>query len=376
VSAWVSRRPAPAQRCFVSPAIDTEIERVTAGIADPELAWLFSNCLPNTLDTTVRFTDGTEPDTFVITGDIPAMWLRDSTAQVWPYVPFARRDEGLCRMLAGVINRQVACLLIDPYANAFEPQTAPGREPSTSHWAGDATDMHPRVHERKWELDSPCAVIRLCHGYWQATGDTSPFGAAWLQAMHAVLAVMREQQTGTGSYRFQEAAALSMQVQAALDALPSPWAYEIDGYGNQLFIDDANVPSLLSLPYLGAYDAGDDRYQSTRTTILSAHNPFFAQGAAGQGQGSPHTGPGTVWPLGLAMQALTSSDDTEIRFCLAQLKSTHAGTGFMHEAFDCQDAARFSRPWFAWANSLFGELILGIERQRPHLLASPLGGTA
>lgn len=197
MSVHASRRPVPAQRCFVSPAIDAEVERVAASMADRELAWLFGNCLPNTLDTTVRFTDGAVPDTFVITGDIPAMWLRDSTAQVWPYLPFARLDEHLRRMLAGVIHRQVACLLIDPCANAFEP------EPGASHWASEATDMHPLVHERKWELDPPGAVIRLCHGHWQATGDISPFGAAWQQAMHSVLAVMHEQQAGAGSYRFQ-----------------------------------------------------------------------------------------------------------------------------------------------------------------------------
>ena len=163
-------------------------------------------------------------------------------------------------------------------------------------------------------------------------------------------------------------------MQAALDALGAPWPYEIDGHGNQLFIDDANVPSPLSLPYMGACSADDARYRRTRAAVLSSRSPFYAQGAAGQVIGSPHTGPGTVWPLGLVVQALTSSVDAEILFCLGQLKNTHAGSGFMHEAFDCQDAARFSRPWFAWANSFFGELILSLENQRPHLLATPLKG--
>lgn len=439
MNTFASRRPAPAERCFVSPVVDAEVERVAARIADPELAWMFSNCLPNTLDTTVSFTDGAPPDTFVITGDIPAMWLRDSTAQVWPYLPFARRDERLRRMLAGVIHRQVACLSIDPYANAFE------RQPGTSHWASDITEMHPLVHERKWELDSPCAVIRLSHGYWQATGDLSPFGVAWQQAMRSVLGVLHEQQSGAGAYRFQRctpnpqdslpfngsgwpsqacglirsafrpsddactfpflvpsnflaavclhhlaelaqavgqpdlangAQSLGSQVQAALAALAEPLPYEIDGYGNQLLMDDANVPSLLSLPYLGACRADDTRYRRTREASLGRRNPFHARGDAGRGMGSPHTGPGTVWPLGLVMQALTSCDDAEIGACLAQLKASHAGTGFMHEAFDCQDAAQFSRPWFAWANSLFGELILSLDLQRPHLLARPCPGPA
>ncbi len=156
-----SRRPLPGERRFTSQAVERTIGQVKEAISDPELAWLFENCFPNTLDTTVSFQilDG-RPDTFVITGDIEAMWLRDSTAQVWPYLPLAGQDEELKQLLAGVINRQTRCILIDPYANAFN------EGPTGSQWQDDLTDMKPELHERKWEIDSVCYALRLAYGYW------------------------------------------------------------------------------------------------------------------------------------------------------------------------------------------------------------------
>ena len=432
----MTERRAPAERCFTSPAVEAAIARITAEMADTQLARLFANALPNTLDTTVDFSDGSRPDTFVITGDIAAMWLRDSTAQVWPYLAFARADARLQRMLAGVVNRQVRCVLIDPYANAFNK----GHE--GSQWSTDQTTMRDELHERKWELDSLCAVLRLSHGYWQATGDTSPFDTDWARAMALVLQTMREQQRrdGAGPYRFQrlalsptdtlpfdgegwparpnglirsgfrpsddacqypylipanflavtslrqldmlatalgqsslaaDARALAREVEAALPTagvLP----YETDGYGNALFMDDANVPSLLALPYLGCMPADDPRYLATRNFVLSADNPFFFEGRAARGIGGPHCGLGMIWPLALTMQAMTSSDETEILKCLTMLKHSDAGTGFMHESFHQDDASRYTRPWFAWANSLFGELILQLAAERPQLLRERL----
>jgi meiotically up-regulated gene 157 (Mug157) protein len=435
----MTERPALATRCFCSPAVEAAIERVAGTIADAELARLFANTLPNTLDTTVDFSDGVRPDTFVITGDIPAMWLRDSTAQVWPYLAFAHEDARLQRLLAGVLHRQVRCVLIDPYANAFNKGT------EGSQWASDQTAMRDELHERKWELDSLCAVLRLSHGYWQASGDTSPFDADWSRAMALVLHTLREQQRrdGAGPYRFQrlalsptdtlpfdgegwparpnglirsgfrpsddacqlpylipsnffavtslrqldvlatalglaalasDAHALAAEVEAALPTegvLP----YETDGYGNALYMDDANVPSLLSLPYLGCIAADDPRYRATRAFVLSADNPFFFAGRVARGIGGPHCGLRMIWPLALTMQALTSSDDAEIVQCLSMLKHSHAGTGFMHESFHQDDASRYTRPWFAWANSLFGELIVQLAAQRPHLLRETIQPT-
>src|SRR3954463_2392671 len=153
--AFGSCRPPASERRFISPAVEGAIERVDAQVRDRELAWLFGNCFPNTLDTTI--TAGKDArgrdDTFVITGDIDAMWLRDSSAQVWPYLPLLREDPDLRRMIEGVIRRQTNCILIDPYANAFMP----GPHDAPLSWAvHDKTDMHPGVGERKWEIDSLC----------------------------------------------------------------------------------------------------------------------------------------------------------------------------------------------------------------------------
>src|ERR1700710_1395087 len=176
-----SKRPEPAARKFQSAAVEAFIIETSSEIADPELAAMFANCFPNTLDTTVEVGEFEgKPDTAVITGDIPAMWLRDSSAQVWPYLPLAAKDASLRRLLEGVIRRQTRCLLIDPYANAFMADlNAPALEWSLK----DKTTLKQGVGERKYELDSICYPIRLAHGYWKATGDTSPFDARWKRAM-------------------------------------------------------------------------------------------------------------------------------------------------------------------------------------------------
>ena len=187
----ISKRPPKDQRRFVSESVDAAIAKVKPSIGDPRIAWMFENCFPNTLDTTVKVREsGGKPDTFVITGDIDAMWLRDSSAQVWPYLSFAKEDKALRRMIEGVIRRQAACILIDSYANAFMPD--PQSKPLS--WAvGDHTEKKPGVGERKWEIDSLCYPIRLAHGYWKKTGDASPFDATFAKAMRRVVATFREQ---------------------------------------------------------------------------------------------------------------------------------------------------------------------------------------
>jgi meiotically up-regulated gene 157 (Mug157) protein len=180
-----------------------------------------------------------------------------------------------------------------------------------------------------------------------------------------------------GDYEFaNQCSSLADEVKKALNKygitehheFGNVFPYEVDGFGNKIFMDDANIPSLLSLPYFGCFDLNDSIYRNTRRLILSESNPYFFKGKAGEGIGGPHAGINMIWHLGIIMRALTSSDEMEIKTCLRMLKSTHAGTGFMHESFHKDDASKFTRKWFAWANTLFGELILKIHKERPHLL--------
>ena len=181
--------------------MERTIETIKSRIGNKELAWMFENCFPNTLDTTVDFevVDG-RPDTYVITGDIDAMWLRDSTAQVWPYLPLMKNDSNLQQLIAGVINRQTRCILKDPYANAFYKD-----ENKVSQWKSDRTEMKPGVHERKWEIDSLCYPIRLAYHYWKATATPPPSMPPGARPCCATLQTFREQQrkTGQGPYHFQ-----------------------------------------------------------------------------------------------------------------------------------------------------------------------------
>lgn len=441
---FTTLRPALDKRGFSSKAIEEVIAQVKKDISDPEIAWLFENCFPNTLDTTVIYTeiDG-KPDTFVFTGDIRAMWLRDSSAQVWPYIPFIKKDASLQKLIAGVINRQVKCILLDPYANAFM------YENEISQWKTDITEMKPGIHERKWEVDSLCYPIRLAYNYWKTSGDTSIFSADWIQAMELVLKTFTEQQRkeNEGPYSFKRITAwqtdtvpgngmgnpirpnglicsvfrpsddattflylipsnyfaavslhqlseiltalgkqiislkakeLATEIDAALNehALTvhskygTIYSYETDGYGNYLMMDDSNVPSLLSLPYLGCVDREDVFYKNTRNFLLSEDNPWYFKGKAAQGIGSPHTLKDKIWPMTIIMQAMTSTDKEEIAQCIHLLKTTHADTGFMHESFNKDNPKDFTRSWFAWANTLFGELILKIHHEYPELLSN------
>ena len=194
-------RTPEAKRKFKSAAVERTIAQVKSSIGNKEIAWMFENCFPNTLDTTVDFeVQNGRPDTYVITGDIDAMWLRDSTAQVWPYLPLTTEDHELQQLVAGVINRQTRFILKDPYANAFYKD-----ENKVSEWKSDRTDMKPGVHERKWEVDSLCYPLRLAYYYWKTTKDTAPFDAAWREAVLLILQTFREQQRkqGRGPYRFQ-----------------------------------------------------------------------------------------------------------------------------------------------------------------------------
>lgn len=436
---FTSQRPAPEKRLFRSKAIDRKIESMRDILLrkNPQLWWTFQNCFPNTLDTTVHYskTEDGDDDTFVITGDIHAMWLRDSAAQVWPYLRYMKDDKDLQRMIRGVIRRQIKSICIDPYANAFN------FGPTGSEWQSDYTDMKPELHERKYEIDSLCYPVRLAYEYWLLTGDDTIFDAKWIEAVEKMLQVFRDQQRKRGNrtpYTFArttsalhdtvsnygyghpanpvgliasffrpsddscvfpflvpsnffavsilrkaatvldkvnhndalsaECTALANEVEAALRryaVVDTPqygkvYAFEVDGFGSHLLMDDANAPSLLSLPYLTEISISDPIYQNTRRMIWSHQNPYFFSGKAGEGIGGPHTGYDNVWPMSIIMKALTTTNRSEQEACIAQLLATDAGTGFMHESFNKDNPTKFTRSWFAWANTLFGELVIDV----------------
>ncbi|MFF2481326.1 glycoside hydrolase family 125 protein [Paenibacillus sp. NPDC058071] len=396
---------------------------------EPKLLELFKNCYPNTLKTTTTaLSDGT---TFVITGDIPAMWLRDSVAQVRHYLPLAAEDKELQQIIEGLIERQINYIHIDPYANAFNA------EPNSNRYDEDLTELTPWIWERKYEIDSLCYPIQLAYLYWKATGrkevfteqfraaasiimklwkveqhhfEDSPYrfarencppsdtlrnnrmgmpvnytGMTWSgfrpsddactfgylipSNMFAVVVLRYIAEIANDVWKDKALAALAEELREEIDfgiqnygTVLHPkygriYAYETDGFGNYNLMDDANVPSLLSIPYLGYTDANDPIYKNTRQFLLSTDNPYYHVGKYARGIGSPHTPKGFIWHISLAMQGLTSVDDAEINELLETFKRTDAGTGFMHEGFDPDDPANYTRPWFAWANSLFAEMI-------------------
>ena len=397
------------------------------------LAPLVGQCFLNTIETTVKqLEDG---GYFVITGDIPAMWLRDSASQMKHYVRYAAENPELQEILEGVIHKQAELVCIDPYANAFN-ESANGRGYQ------DDTKLNPHVWERKYEVDSLCSPLYLAYDYWKTTGRTEAFDETFLNMIREILRVFALEQRHENSdyyfrrYRCRPSDTLShegkgapvgytgmtwsgfrpsddsciygylvpanmMAVQAlgwaakicrecygdtaaaeeceklreiiregisrfAIVEHPKYgkiYAYETDGLGNYNLMDDANTPSLLSLPHLGFCDREDPVYRNTRKFILSKDNPYYYEGSEAKGIGSPHTPEGFVWHIALTMQALTSSDREEILSCLEMLAKTHAGTNYMHESFHPDEPEKYTRSWFAWANSLFAELADNLMRE-------------
>ncbi len=400
-------------------------------------------------------------DTFIITGDISAMWLRDSTNQVLPYLQHAQTDSSLAAMIHGVIHRQALCVLDDPYANAFQlPDSLPSPhvDDSTSKpgFAGSRlAGMTSSIFERKYEVDSLAAFLKLSNEWYSVFGsnDVTPFTQTWLEAVMRVMDTFEQQQQSTAQedasatgpeYLFQRttgqpsdsleygrgapaaytgmiktgfrpsddaahlpfnipqnvmamvelrrtaqllldlqqgqpaarATRIAERIAAGLQKFGSiqhpiagkVYAYEVDGFGNAHFVDDANVPSLLSLPYLGLGNTSSALMQNTRQGVLSRANPWFFNGSVISGIGSQHTGQGRVWPMSLIVQAWTSNDDAEIQHLLDQLLESSACTGLLHESVSVNDANGYTRPWFAWANSFFGSLILKIVKERPQLI--------
>lgn len=410
----------------------------------PRIGDRVSSYLIDIVDNT--FTRLEDQRTFVITGDIPAMWLRDSSAQVKPLLILAGNDSQLASDIRGIIRFQVQAILRDPYANAFnEAANGKGHQ-------DDRTRMGAWIWERKYELDSACYAITLAHQYYCVTKDSSVFDRAFLQMLKTVAAVWAIEQHHelNSGYRFErnldkwahteawklpyetlprrglgsqtcytgltwsgfrpsddacrfgynmpgnmfalatiarmrhinadffqdEALTLDLDSldRAIRDGIThhgmmtmdnhKVFAYEVDGFGEALFMDDANVPSLLSAPYLGFCRPDDPMYLNTREKILSPHNPFYFYNETFRGVGSPHTPENCIWPIALAMQGLTSRDVNESELMLEKLLQAHPDQGHMHESFHIDSPQNFTRPWFSWANALFAELAIHCAQVR------------
>ncbi|KAK0755735.1 hypothetical protein N5P37_011698 [Trichoderma harzianum] len=475
------QRPSPQCRTFHSDEIERVIEEVTSRIKDPDLARLFENTFPSTTDTTVKFhtkggkntgfvpVDGRRlddgawegPQSFIITGDIIAEWLRDSTNQLRPYQGLAKKDPAIFDLIVGAINTQSEYVIQSPYCNAFQPP--PISELSVSA-NGQDDIVHPAyepsvVFECKYELDSLAHFLALANDFYEATGATDFVNKRWLLAVDTLLLVLKQQSEPTfhpetgqydrNTYTFQRwtnagtetlnlqgvgnplnsgtglvrsafrpsddatilgffipaNAMMSVELGRAAKMLQAAgnkalatklgkwseklragvlehgvvkhkkygdvFAYEVDGYGSSILMDDANYPSLLALPVMGFCDVDDPVYQNTRKMILDKQgNPYYLKGRGFQGIGGPHIGLKNAWPMSLLLQAQTSNDDKEIKECIDMVLKA-SPRGLIHESVDVNYVNQYTRSWFAWANGVFAVTILDLAKRKPHLVFGP-----
>jgi uncharacterized protein len=411
------------------------LEAVTARVADT-FDTATSSIFAAAMQRTLRDAVATEPDgtAFVLTGDIPAMWLRDSAAQMRPYLALLDLDPRLGDVVAALVRRQSRQILTDPYANAFN------RTPDGAGHQTDDTEMTPGVWERKYEVDSLAFPLQLAHQLWRATGRTDHLDDAFHAAATLVVTTLRTEQDhdALSTYRFQRfdcpptdtlvrdgrgspvavtgmtwsafrpsddacvhhynvpgnlfaAASLRDLGELARGPLDAPaladdadvlaaelddatrrhgvvdhpeygpiLAYEVDGLGHHLLMDDANMPSLLSLPLTGGIALDDPLYIATRRFVLGDANPTYTRGATGDGLASPHTPDRYVWPLAAAVRGLTSTDLAEKRAVVASLLAVNATRGRMCESYHVDHPEQFTREWFSWADSMFCELVLDV----------------
>lgn len=398
----------------------------------PKIVEMFENCYRDTLERTIKYQE--DGQVFMLTGDIPAMWLRDSTNQLRPYLLASETDRRIQTIIEGVLKKQFRCILKDPYANAFnEAENGMGHQE-------DDTRMAPDIWERKYEIDSLCYPIQLAYLYWKNSKRTAQFDAEFLKAAETIvdLWILEQDHVHRSDYTFRrtncpdtdtlpgdgkgnpvavtgmtwsgfrpsddrcvygylipsnmfavvalgylqdilmtfyEAEELLEKVNtlkkeisrgieefgmAEKEGFGPIYAYETDGRGNYTWMDDANVPGLLSMPYYHFCGKRDETYVRTRKWVLSSENPFYFEGRAAKGIGSPHTPKDYIWHIGLAIQGMTSTDQAEIEQILDYFECTDAGTGVVHEGFHKDNPDLFTREWFSWSNAMFAEFVLSV----------------
>ncbi|KAJ2444871.1 hypothetical protein GGI03_007762 [Coemansia sp. RSA 2337] len=410
-------RPPPECRSFTSAAVEKELSRISAQITDPDIRQLFINIMPNTLDTAIawHYAGGTKdklayPYTFVFTGDINAQWTRDSTDQLLSLLPYAVADASLNTLIAGLVNMQADQIAAYPFANAYRSPARSGLVPGENDWTkGDTLLVQlqaPTFDSEQRLTDATVRFVRTAN-----TPTESSFGGGRGNPIRHTGMVRTLFRPSDDSVIFPflvpANAMLAVELRALADMLDKTgdttiasrsrrlaeditcgiyefgtaehpkyghvFAYEVDGYGSRLLMDDANVPSLLALPYLGFVNATDPIYQNTRCMLLSPDNPwYFSNGALSllNGIDSPHTVFCKVWPMSVAIQALTSNDQQEIVDAEHVLAASTAGLGLMHESGDIDSANgnSFTLPWFAWCNGVVSELITRVVSKHPGLL--------
>ncbi|KAH1847242.1 hypothetical protein KXX54_008853 [Aspergillus fumigatus] len=441
------QRPAIECRTFSSPEVEKVIDEVTSRMVDKDLAQLFRNAFPNTLDTTIRWhTDGSTaakktkkdgaqwqgPQSFIVTGDINAEWLRDSTNQLSGYQALAKKDKALHNLILGAINTQAEFVIQSPYCNAFQPPPPSGLKPTPN---GQDDKVHPAyepsvVFECKYELDSLAHFLALGTQFFENTGSTEFLTERWYMALNTLLSVLdaqsqptfnEEGQFVTNQYTFQRTttagtetlslggignplnngtglirsafrpsddatilgyfippnAMMSVQLKKTADVIKAAggsadlvkklrqrgeeldhavrehgvvhhskygdvFAFEVDGYGSRILI--------------------------TRKMILDkSGNPYYLTGSAFHGIGGPHIGLQNAWPMSLLVQAMTSDSEAEITECINLVRNSSL-LGLVHESINVNNIKDYTRPWFAWANSVFAQTILKIAAERPHLI--------
>ncbi|KZF23235.1 glycoside hydrolase family 125 protein [Xylona heveae TC161] len=466
------QRPSPQCRTFSSPLVEKIIDDLTKRMTDPDLARIFENAFPNTLDTTIRWhVDGTEkksksaaksekwqgPQSFIVTGDINAEWLRDSTNQLAQYQRLASKDKKIANLILGAINTQAEYVIQSPYCNAFQPPLPSRLAPSNN---GQDDIVHPMyepnfVFECKYEIDSLAHFLALGNQFYKHTGSTAFLNQRWYAALNSLMQVLDKQaqptfdktgkfrpndytfkrrtdagtetlnlngignplNEGTGLIRsaFRPSddasilgffipgnAMMAVELKRTAEILKTAgkaelartvlawgesiekgiwehgvvphkkygnvFAFEVDGYGSSILMDDANIPSLLALPLLGFVDASNKVYQNTRKMILEKQgNPYYLEGEDFKGIGGPHIGLQNAWPMSLLVQAMTSDSDAEIIDAIDLVKNA-SRLGLIHESIHVNRRTEFTRSWFAWANSVFAQTILDIAERKPHLL--------
>ncbi|KAI0036072.1 Six-hairpin glycosidase-like protein [Vararia minispora EC-137] len=458
-------RPSPECRTFNSTAVEKVINDVTSRMKDPDLARLFENTFPNTLDTTIKYFDPAQNLAFIITGVRDAsQWLRDTANQIAVYQALIGQDKDLKALVKAIINNEARYISEYPYCGSFQPPPESGLAPTHNDYA-DLVIVNPPVNnqtvfECKYEIDSLCGFLKLSRGYYQATNDSSFMNGNWSEAISQIFRVIKEQSQPTfdedfnvisyynwsgiagslsppvnnegngepkgytgmvgthhrpsddlstyGAYcsAFDDCTAFltpanamlsvelghladivddvglfpnvssfarewSERIKAAIwntTVVNNVFAYETNGLGSRYVMDDANVPSLISLPYLGFLNKADSAYVATRQLLLSRQNPYFAAGANFSGIGGPHVDVQHPWPMSRIAAIFGTDDDDEILDSLYLIANNTNGLGLIHESVNIHNQSDYTRPWFAWANSFFAEMILDLAQRKPGLI--------